>query len=289
MFDQNPSENASIIDINETNAQQVLIEHSQQQAVVCHFWSPQSQESVNQHQLLEKLNEDYQQSFVLASVNCDNMMAIAQQLGVQALPTLLIFQGGQPIDGLAGQQTEDALKTLLEKYLPKPWDLQFEQASALMANAEWLAAMELLTIAYTSSQQRSDIAKALAHCYIERGKLDEAEAILGQILMADQDQYFMQLQSQIELKREAADSPEIKALEQKMAENPDDLTIQLQLAVQYHGQQQDKKACELLISMLRVDKNFADARKTLLDIFKSLGNKDPLVIEYQRQLFSILY
>ena len=289
MFDQATTADTSIVEINESNAQQILIEQSQQQLVVCHFWSSQSQESVDQNQLLTTLHAEYHQQFLLATVNCDTTMAIAQQLGVQGLPTVLIFQAGQPIDGAAGQQTEAALKELLEKYLPKPWDIQFEQASMLMSEQDFLGAIELLNAAFASSGQRSDIAKTLAHCYMERGKLDEAETILAAILLADQDPYFQQLQSQIELKREAADSPEIKALEQQLADNPEDLAIKLQLAVQYHQQQQDRKACELLINLLRADSDYANGRKTLLDIFKSLGNKDPLVVEFQRQLFSILY
>lgn len=283
--------NQHIIEINETNAQQVLIEQSQQHIVVAHFWSSQSQESVEQHQLLQQLNTEYQGVFILASVNVDeqNMMTIAQQLGVQGLPTVLVFQAGQPIDGLAGQQTEAALKELLEKYLPKPWDLQFQQASELMAANDFSAALTILESAFINSKKRADIGLALAHCFIERGRLDEAETILSSILMSDQDLYFQQLQSELELKREAADSPEIKALEQQLIKDPNDLSIKMHLAVQYHEQHQDRKACELLISILRIDKNYDNCRKTLLDIFKSLGNKDPLVIEFQRQLFSLLY
>ena len=285
------AQNNNIIEINESNAQQVLIEQSQQQIVVSHFWSSQSAESVAQQQLLEQINSAYNGAFILASVNVDtqSLLAIAQQLGVQGLPTVLVFQAGQPIDGLAGQQSEAALKELLEKYLPKPWDMEFQQASELMANNDFSAAMALLNHAFISSNKRADISLALAHCYIERGRLDEAEAILADILLADQDAYFKQLQSQLQLKREAAECPELKALEQKLLEKPDDLDIKMQLAVKYHEQQKDKAACELLISVLRIDKNYDNCRKTLLDIFKSLGNKDPIVIEFQRQLFSLLY
>ncbi|NRB37739.1 MAG: tetratricopeptide repeat protein [Pseudomonadales bacterium] len=280
---------STIVDVNESNVQQILIEQSQQQLVVCHFWSPQSPEAMAQTQALQALNGEYQGHFILALVNIDDMMAIAQQLGVQSLPTVLIFQAGQAVDGLAGPQTPEALKELLEKYLPKPWDLQFQQASELMATDDFIAAIALLEPAFIDSKNRPDISLALSHCYIERARLDEAESLLSAILMADQDAYFQQLQSQLQLKRESAHSPEMKALEKKLAESPEDMDIKMQLAVQYYEQQLYRKACELLIGVLQVDKNYDGCRKTLLDIFKSLGNKDPLVIEFQRQLFSILY
>ena len=43
--------------------------------------------------------------------------------------------------------------------------------------------------------------------------------------MADQDAAYEQLRAQLEIKREAAKSPEIEALEQKLAANPDDLDV----------------------------------------------------------------
>lgn len=283
------TDNENIIDINETNAQQVLIEQSQHKLVVSLFWSPQEPASTQLIPLLEQLLNEYQQQFIFAKINVDTMMAIAQQLGVQGLPTVMVFQAGQAVDAIAGPQDDAALRSLLEKFLPKPWDLQLQQAQQLMTDENFGAALELLTIAYDSSSQRSDIAKSLAHCLIERGRLDEASALLDAILMAEQDTYFQQLQSQLELKRNAADSPEIKALEKKLHDQPEDLAIKMQLALQYYEVQQHRQACEYLIAILHVDKNYDNCRKTLLDIFKSLGNNDPLVIEFQRQLFSLLY
>lgn len=289
LFPTEPATNNDIIDINENNAQSILIDGSQRQLTLCHFWSPRSDASVQQQALLEKLQHDYIGQFILAKVNTDEQAMIAQQLNIQSLPTVLIFQSGQPIDGFAGPQDENSIKTFLEKYLPKPWDLQLQQAQELINANDFAAAIDVLVIASKTSNNRADINKALAHCYIERHRLDEAEAILNNIALVDQDHFFQQLVSQIELKKSAAESPETLALQARVSANPDDLALQMQLAVQYYQTQQHAKACELIMTVLRGDKNDEHAKKTLLDIFKSLGNKDPIVIEYQRQLFSLLY
>ena len=49
--------------------------------------------------LLEKIATEYQGAFLLAKVNADEQQMIAQQFGVRSLPTVMVIQGGQPVDG----------------------------------------------------------------------------------------------------------------------------------------------------------------------------------------------
>ena len=91
--------------------------------------------------------------------------------------------------------------------------------------------------------------------------------------------------------REAARSPEIEALEQQLAVDPDNLDLRHQLALQYTNSGQFREAMEQLIGILRLDLNHADGatKKLLLDTIFSLGKGDPLAAEYQRKLYSLLY
>ena len=81
------------------------------------------------------------------------------------------------------------------------------------------------------------------------------------------------------------------ALEEQLAANPDNLDLHEQLAVQYSAAGQYREALESLMHVLKVDKDHNDGatRKALLDTIASLGKGDPLAVEYQRKLFSILY
>ncbi len=95
----------------------------------------------------------------------------------------------------------------------------------------------------------------------------------------------------MQIKREAAKSPEIEALESQLAADPDNLDIRHQLAVQYTSAGQFKDAMEHLITILRQNREHVDGatRKALLDTIASLGKGDPLAAEYQRKLYSLLY
>lgn len=279
------------VSINETNAQQLLIEESQKRLVIANFFIENSEQCTQVKQILEKLAVEYNGDFLLGNINAAEQQMLAQQLQVQALPTVMLIKDGQPVDGFAGPQTSANIRQLLDKYLPKPWDKQLLQAQELIANKAFPDAIALLRQAHQDSAQRSDIGLVLAQCYLAVNRIEEAELLLEKIPLVDQDNLYKQLLAQIHLQKTAAKTPEIEALEAANIKDPDNLAIKMQLAVQYYQEQQAKQALEHLLQILRIDKEFqnGEAKRTMLDIFKSLGNKDPLVAEYQRQLFSLLY
>ena len=280
-----------IVDINENNAQQLLIEESFKRPVVVDFWADWCQPCKTLMPLLEKLAHEFSGAFLLARVNADEQQMLASQLGVRNLPTVMVIKDGQPVDGFSGAQPESAIRPILEKYLPKPWDTQFEQARELIAGGDINSALPLLRQAYADSRQRTDIGLTLASVLLELKRLDDAEAILGAVPMVDQDHAWEQLNAQLHLAREAGHSPAIEALQAKLAEDPDNLDLKCQLAVQFNQEQHHKQALELLFSVLQRDREHGDGatRRLLLDIIATLGNADPLATEYQRKLFGLLH
>jgi len=283
--------NPNIVDVTQENAQQVLVDASQTRPVVVDIWAEGHPDCAAQSPLLEALANEYNGQFLLAKLNAAENQGIVQQLGVQSLPMVMVFSGGQPVDGLGGPQAEPALRDLLDKFLPKPWDLLFTQAQELLAESKVADAIAPLREAYETSSQRADIAFVLAHSYLELNRCGEAEAVLDNVKMADQDSQYQQLLSQLELKKEAAKSPEIQALEAKVAGNPDDKESRYQLAVQYSQTGQNREALELLLALLKGELNYADgaAKKTYQDVLATLGKGDSLAVEFQRKLYTLLY
>ncbi len=280
-----------IVNIDESNAAALLIEESHQRPVVVDFWADWCGPCKTLMPLLEKLANEHAGAFLLAKVNADEQPMITQQFGVRSLPTVMVMQGGQPVDGFVGAQSEQQLRELLEKYLPKPWDALLEQGQALMAQGEFSAALAPLRQAFEDSRQRHDITLAYAHALVECNRLDDADGVLATVKMADQDPTWEQLVAQVKLKREAAVTPEMAALEQQLEQEPENHDVRHQLAIQYTDAGYYREALEHLITILRQDLNHADgaSKKTLLDTIASLGKGDPLAVEYQRKLYSLLY
>ncbi len=280
-----------IVNVTEQNAVDVIIEGSKVKPVVVDFWADWCEPCKTLMPMLEKLANEYEGQFVLAKVNADEQQNIAQQFGVRSLPSVMVVKDGQPVDGFVGAQPENQVRELLEKYLPKPWDAILEQAQALAAEGNFAEALAPLREAYTDSNQQLDIAFAYTHVLIELNRCDEAEAVLSNIRMADQDTQYEQLKAQLELRREAASAPAVQALEEQLAADPGNLELTYQLAIQYNDHGQPKEAMESVISILQKDREYGDgsAKKALLDMIASLGKGDPLAVEYQRKLFGLMY
>ena len=281
----------TIVDIDEGNAAQYLIEESMQRPVVIDFWADWCGPCKTLTPIMEKLAQEYAGAFLLAKVNADEQQMIAQQFGVRSLPTVMVMKDGQPVDGFAGAQPETAVREILEKYLPSPYAAALEEAAAKLQEGDAPGAIALLRGAYEDSGQRHDIAMLYAHALIEARRFDDAEALLNAVAPLDRDAAYEQNLAQLTLAREAARSPELVALEEQLAANPDNLDLYEQLTVQSSAAGQYREALESLMHVLKVDKDHNDGatRKALLDTIASLGKGDPLAVEYQRKLFSILY
>lgn len=266
-----------------------LLALSQQKLVIFAFWSERSVQSKELLQLLSTVSTGYPEQLVLASVNCDQDQELAMQFGVRSLPTTLFIQNGQPVDGFAGVESDTQIRQRLQPYLPKAEDLLLVQAEPMLAAQQWTEAYPLLLQAQQLAPERVDIRKLQAYCAASLGKIDEARSLISTVLMADQDALYQQVISLIELAEQAADSPEIRALEQQLATAPDNLLLCQQLAVQYQQANRVADALALLYKILQQDLNFGESKKLMLDMLAVQPKGDALTASYRRKLYSLLY
>ena len=285
------SELQTVVVIDQTNAQQILVEESFNRPVLVDFWADWCEPCKQLMPLLEKLADEYAGAFLLAKINADEQQGIAGQLGVRSLPTVMLFKDGQPVDGFTGAQPETAIRELLQKYLPSPWDAKIAEATELLDQGQTAEAVALLRSAWEESNRLLEVTLAYAGALLEANRLDDAEAVLNEVRLVDRDAVHEQLMAQIELKREAGKSPEVEALEAELEANPDSHDVRVKLAVQLTAGGQYREALEHLLHVLRIDRdwNNGEAKRLYLDTIASIGKGDPLAAEYQRKLFSILY
>lgn len=281
----------NIVEVTADNAQQMVIDASFGKLVVVDFWADWCAPCKTLMPVLEKLAGEYPDDLLLAKINADDQQMLAAQFGVRSLPTVMLIKEGQPLDGFTGAKTEAEVRALLEQYLPKPWEADVQQAQALLQAGNYTEALPLLRRAYEASGELPALGSQLGLVYAQLNRLEEAESILATIKMADQDATYEQAMAALELKRKAAKTPELAKLEAAWEQNPDDLQAAYALALQLNEEHQHRAALELLMEILTRDRNFADGavRKSLTDIIATLGKGDPLAVEFQRKLFTLLY
>ncbi len=278
------------INITEANLHQTL-EQSMTVPVLFYFWSERSQHCLQLTPVLDKLAAEYTGQFILARVDCDTQQMVASQFGLNSIPAVYLFKDGQPVDGFQGPQPKDVIRELLQRVLPKPEEIKAAEAAQLISEGNVKEALPLLKDAWALSGQNSEIGLQLAQTQITLHRSDDAEVVLATIPLQDRDTRYQGMIAQIELLKQAADTPEIQQLQQQLAEQPDNVELSVQLALQLHQVGRNNEALELLLGHLKKDLAAANgtARKTLMDILAALGTGDALAAKYRRQLYALLY
>jgi putative thioredoxin len=271
------------------NFQQVILEQSKSKLVLVDFWAEQQAQSVELKDILTAKLAPFAEYILLATVDCQVEQQVAAQFGVQGLPTAVIVKDGQPIDGISGPQTDETIQAFLDKHLPKPEDLLLSQAQLALSQDNPGEACTAMLQAYQLDSERGDIKLTLCDAYIQTGKIEQAQALLVSIKMVDQDSYYQALKAKLELASQAANSPELQALEAELALQPDNVELKHKLVAQYSQVNRYQEALEILFALVLQDGSDNASRDLLLDVIKALPTGDPLANLYRRKLYTLMY
>ena len=281
-----------IIDINPQNFHAELIDASMKKPVVIYFHAPQMPECQGMTPLVETLVGPANPAVTLAKVDMNDpqLQPLASQLGLRALPALVLFHQGRPDEQaiLEGPQDEATLRQYFAAFAPKEEELLLEQGQQALTEGQADVAHAHLTQAHRLAPERHDISLWLVQAALDLALLDEAQTLLAAVPMVAQDDHYQTLSSRLALALQASDSPELRALEQRHAETPDDDALSQELAVQYSQVGRQEEALALLFNILKRDLAFGDAKKIYLDILTTMG-AHPAAQSYRRKLYSLLY
>lgn len=280
---------SNIVVITLENFQQVVIEESKSKLILVSFWADQVPESVQLRDSLTAKVSAFPEHMILATVDCQTHAQIAQQFGIQGLPTAVLVKDGQPIDGLSGPQTKEQVQTFLDNHLPKVEDGLLNEAKLALVENDINTAYSAASKAYQIDNERADIKIVLADAAIQLGKTADAEVLLETILMVDQDGAYQAVMAKLELANQAAESPEIKALEAQLESEPDNDDLKHQLAVQYSQVNRNEEALELLFRLVQKDLSNTNSKELMLDVLKVLPEGDSLATKYRRKLYTLMY
>jgi putative thioredoxin len=280
-----------MIAITLDNFQQMVVEESKNKLVLVSFWAEQVPESLELRDKLAVKLSNLSEHITLATVDCQSQGQIAQQFGIQGVPTAILLQDAQPLDGLSGPQDDASIAVFLDKHLPKQEDILLEQAKLALSNNQVLDAQNAITQAYKVDNSRADIKLVLIDVYLKMGKTSEAKTLLDTIMLVDQDSEYQSLMAKVELAEQAENSPEIKALEAQLKKTPNDVSLNQQLAAQYSQVNRQEEALAILFRLVQAgDESTKDQSKELfLDVLKALPDGDPLALKFRRKLYTLMY
>jgi putative thioredoxin len=288
----NDNATANVITVTLENFEKEVIERSMTLPVVVSFWSARSATCQSFTPLMEKFAAEYGGRFVLASVDADTQMEIAQSFQIRSIPTVIALKGGQPVSAFQGAVPEAQVQAFIDKLVPSETEERVSKAKAMLAAGDANGARDDLRTALALNPNLDAARIVLADIAFRDNLLDEAEKYLSAVKPINRmDSDFERIAMRIAAAREASQLPGAAALQTRVDANADDFDARMQLATLYATENQFEPAFQLLIEIVQRDRKWNDdaARKKLVEFFTLAQPEQPaLVSRYRRALATAL-
>ena len=232
----------------------------------------------------------------LVKFDVDTCQQLAAQLGVQSVPTVFGFAGGQPVDGFMGAQPASQIKALVSKLakMGKGDDVSadIEEAENLLTSGAAVEAAQRFASILGEQPDNAAAIGGMARAYLSLGNIDSAEAILNSApAEIAESREILAAKASVDLARQAAGTGPVGELRSKVSADPGDHEARLKLAVALHADGRNEEAIDELLELFRRDREWRDgaAQTQLLKIIDSLKPNDPVALKGRRRLSSMIF
>lgn len=281
----------NISDVTLETFDNAVLARSREVPVLVDYWADWCGPCQMQMPVLKKLVEEYAGKFVLAKVNTDQQRELALQHNIRSLPTMRLFRDGAVVEEILGAQTESTLRILLDRHIERESDKLRSQARTLFEQGAHPQALELLAAMHAQEPDNHQVTLDYAELSLALDKPQQAEQLLGGLPFdVRSTAEAMRLRALLDFTQAAGDAPDLAALEQAVAAQPEDSALRYRLGAACVLADRLEAALEHFLYLLQHDRRFQDEapRKAMLAVFDLLGNEGELVNRYRRRMSTAL-
>jgi len=293
------SNKASVTEATDANFGEAVIAASMGQPVVVAFGSNRSAQFASLVASLAGAAGKQGSRVRVARLDTDKSLQVTSQLGIQAIPSVLAFFQGRPVDGFSGFQPDGRLDAFIARLSGGDGGggenavdmLLAEGRKALMAGDAGRAKVAFTTCLQAKADDPAALA-GLVRCLLLENNLTGARETLDRIPpegRADKD--VAAAEAALSLAEESAGAGDATALAAALDASPHDLGLRFELASALLAAGDYPAATDHLLAIIRAEREWNEgaARKRLLALFETLGPEHPVAARGRQDLSSLLF
>lgn len=256
------------------------------------FWAPWCAPCLQLMPVLERLADEYGGRFKLAKVNTEEERDLAQQIGIRSLPTVVLFKDRTSVDHFVGAASEAQIRAMLDKHLSKLADGPLEEAQKLKSAGAFVEARSVVQGALSLERDNVALQVELAELRMLEGDIEGARSELVRLQgLHPNEAAVRRLAALLAFSETASHYPDVKALRDRVAANPQNIELRHALAVHQALGGNVEPALQTWLDMMREHRGYKDdlARRSLLLAFELIGEADPIVAQTRRAMTRMLF
>lgn len=283
-----PAAGGYVIDVTQQNFQAVA-QSSATYPIVIFMWVPTDNRLFDMAQKLGDAINGMDGKLQLARIDVASEPEIAQAFGVQGAPALFALIGGRPMPILQGMPSDEEMTQITEQVLP-----QLVQVAAQAGVTGTAPYMNGSSDSSDSSEKPAEPQippeHAEAHRLAQEGDYAGAAAAYEQVLEREPDDTLAQRERAKALLLARSAKADVRAVREKAAANPDDLSAQLAVAdVDMIGGQIQDAFDRLLDFLASHPDQLEPVRQRMLEYFLIPEPNDERLMRARRRLATLMY
>ena len=281
-----------IFEATPDNFTQLVLDNSIKGPVLVNYWAPWAGPCMKLWPALEQLASHYGGRFLLVNINTDKHKSLARDYGINSLPTLKLFRHGKVVDEVHGAESEQSLRTFIEKHLARASDRQLAAALSRYQQGDTEAALVLLAQATLDDPDNVRIPLTHAKLLLREQRHAQLQALIETLPITLQEQAeFANLYAHAGFLRAAGESPAAEELAKRIAQDDGDLLARYQLSALALLGDDLEQALQQLLEIVRRDRSFMNdiGRRGMSAIFALLGRDHELSQRYRSMLNNALH
>ncbi|MCA9540042.1 MAG: thioredoxin [Myxococcales bacterium] len=278
-----------VFEATDVDFQEKVLLRSREVPVLVDLWAPWCGPCKTLGPALEKLANEYRGAFELVKINVDESPQVAMAFRVQSIPTVYLFQDGQPLDGFQGALTEPQLRKFLDRHVKAPEADPLEVAREAFAAGHSDEAARAWRKVLAATPNHGEALLGMARVALSEGDTGAALSWIDRVEEGDpQFEAANRLRGVLDFGADAGVRIDLEAATQA---NPGDVEAWYGLGATCALEGDLPSAFAAFLEVVSRDRSFREdaGRKALLSLFDLIGHNDPLVISTRRRLASLLF